>query len=156
MKKQFLSLFAIAISSIFIMSCEKGNDDAVLEPLESIQHPDSTLLIVHVPSGTTGTVKMVGNMISDYCDDGTATSNCGWQPGSNVATVILDQVADTLYEKKVAVSLFTKDDFEFKFVNGDSWDHEELKEDGTGIDNRKGSKGSFKGKAIDFSVIQFK
>src|SRR5678815_4764173 len=145
MKKQFLPLMAIAISSITIIGCEKGIDDPVLDPLESIQHPDSTLLIVHVPSGTTGTLKMVGNMISDYCDDATPTGNCGWQPGSDVATVIFDQVSDTTYEKKTAVSLFTKDEFEFKFVNGNSWDHEELKEDGTGVDNRKGSKGSFKG-----------
>jgi hypothetical protein len=156
MKKMFLPLMAIAISTITILSCEKGNDDALLEPLASIQHPDSTLLVVNVPAGTTGTVKMVGNMIKDYCDDGTPTGNCGWQPGSNVATVILDKVSDTRYEKRLAVSTFGKDEFEFKFVNGDSWDHEELKEDGSGVDNRKGSKGAFKGKAVDFTVIKFK
>jgi hypothetical protein len=156
MKKMFLPLMAIAISSITFFSCEKGIEDPLVDPLASIQHPDSTLMVVTVPAGTTGTVKMVGNMIADYCDDGTATGNCGWQPGSDVATVIFDQVSDTRYEKKVAVSLFTKDDFEFKFVNGNSWDNEELKEDGTGVDNRKASKGSLKGKAVDFTVVKFK
>lgn len=156
MKKMFLPLLAIAITSISVLSCDKGNKDALLDPLPSIQHPDSTLLIVNVPAGTDGTVKMVGNMIADYCDAGTATSNCGWQPGSNVATVVLDKVSDTRYEKRVAISTFTKDEFEFKFVNGDSWDKEELKEDGSGVDNRKGSKGAFKGKAVDFSVVKFK
>ena len=156
MKKMFLPLMTIAISSITFFSCDKGNEDPLVEPLASIQHPDSALLVVNVPAGTTGTVKMVGNMIADYCDNGTPTGNCGWQPGSDVATVIFDQVSDTRYEKKVAVSTFTKDDFEFKFVNGNSWDNEELKEDGTGVDNRKGSKGGFKGKAVDFTVIKFK
>lgn len=156
MKKMFLPLLAIAITSVSILSCDKGNEDALLDPLPSIQHPDSTLIIVNVPAGTTGTVKMVGNMIADYCDNGTATSNCGWQPGSNVATVVFDKISDSRYEKRVPVSLFTKDDFEFKFVNGDSWDKEELKDDGSGVDNRKGSKGAFKGKAVDFTVVKFK
>lgn len=155
MKKFFLPLLAIALSAVTIISCDKGNVDALIPPIPSIQHPDSTLLSVAVPAGTTGTVKMVGNMIADYCDDGSANSNCGWQPGSNVATVILDKVADTLYQKRVAVSLFTKDEFEFKFVNGDAWGKEETNADGSGIDNRKGSKGSYKGKTVNFTVAKF-
>lgn len=149
MKKLFLPLIVCFTAIAFMTSCKKeGAADPLVPPGPSVQHPDSTFVRVTVPATAANIVKMVGDMKGDW--------PVGWQPSSDVNSLVLDRIDATTFGKLVAVTWFVKNEFEFKFVNGNDWNKEELDAAGAAVPNRKFKKADMKGKTVKFTVVRFK
>jgi hypothetical protein len=150
MKKIFFAI-AVLLTVSVISSCSKKNtNDPLIEAGPDVAHPDSTVITVNVPTTTTGVVKMVGDMKGDW--------PTGWNPGDNAeaSSLKFTQVSSGVYSRQVAISWFVKTKFEFKFVNGDDWNKEEVTATGGGVANRAGDRGVMKGKKVSFTVAKFK